>query len=55
MQNQQQCPHCDHPHVKPMNARPHEAESGVTWYQCLGCERIWASPKPGTIDFGGRT
>jgi len=37
-----------------MNTRPHEAESGVTWYQCLGCERIWASPKPGTIDFGGR-
>ena len=54
MQNQPQCPHCDHIQVMPMTARPHEAESGVTWWKCLGCQRMWSTPKPGSMDFGGR-
>jgi hypothetical protein len=52
MQGSQQCPHCDHRHIKQMTDRPHEAESGVTWYQCLKCERLWFRPKPGMVKFG---
>jgi len=55
MQGPQQCPHCDHTQTKQMPDRPHEAESSVTWYQCLSCERMWSRPKLAIMDLGGQT
>ena len=39
------CPYCDSQKIGPMKERAYELESGVTWYECHACQRIWHREK----------
>jgi rubredoxin len=41
------CPHCDSVKIQPIpRSAAHEAESIVSWFECLACQRIWHREKP---------
>ena len=35
------CPYCDSARTQRLANRSYEAESGVTWFECASCRRIW--------------
>jgi len=41
----QQCPSCYSQEIRPMALRAYENESGVTWYECVTCKRMWHQEK----------
>jgi len=47
-QTQTRCPQCESQNIEALADRAYENRSGVRWFSCLDCHRMWQTAKATT-------